>query len=119
MRSRSVYGGRRRRVVRRRRPLMGGKVWFGPGGINPLPLMGMARRRRRVRRRVAVIGGRRIRGRGIGSSIGSWLGDRAEGVARNWLGLGRRRRVRRRPMMGRRAMTYVGSARRSRSRYSY
>jgi hypothetical protein len=85
--------------------LRGGNVWFGPGGIqkpgygpggiNPLPLMGMRRRRRRMS------------GRGpIGAAIGSALG--------NMLGFKRKRRS----ALGRRAVTYVGGVRRSRSRYA-
>lgn len=134
--SRSVYGGIRRRRRIRGRGDVGKKIgsWAGDKLEDWLApkvrrLVGM-RRRRRMRGGLKInpmtgiipyqgqLGNRRrrIRGRGWGSSIGSWLGDKAEGAVRNVLGLGRRRR--RRPALGRRAVTYVGAARRSRSRYA-
>jgi hypothetical protein len=93
---RNWLGFGRKRRVRRRRPMVGGML------MRPkiVPIFGMRRRRRRMA------------GRGVGGSIGRWLADRAGGL----IGLGRRRR--RRFALGRRPMTYVGSARRSRSRYA-
>ena len=85
---------------RRRRRMTGGALMMPRVPIFVKPMTGMRRRRRRMV------------GRGVGGSIGRWLADRAGGL----IGLGRRRK--RRFALGRRAMTYVGSARRSRSRYA-